>query len=290
VRRLGVVLLGAALVTSAVGLGVGPAGAARDGSAARRVVEAVTPAFPTSMAALGDSITEAYNSLSAFAPFKSEPQYSWSTGYAGPKIVDSQYLRLLAVDPAIRGHAHNDSVVGATVSGLAAQVAEAVKQRVEYVTILIGANDICTRSISSMTPVATFAQTFAGDLAALFKGLPQGSHVSVYSIPNLFELWSLFHTNRSAQYAWSFGICQSMLSPTNTPADRTAVLNRENAFNSALATACAKHPTCRWDRLAVFNSELTSSTLSFDYFHPSVKGQGQLSQITWAASWWPSSR
>lgn len=289
-RRLSVVLLGVALAAGAVALAVGPAGATRASSSMRRAGVAVAPPLPTSMAALGDSITEAYDSLGTVALIRPEPQFSWATGYAGVKIVDSQYLRLLAGNPAIRDHEHNDSVVGANVSGLAAQVAVAVKQKVKYVTILIGANDLCTNAISAMTPVGTFAQTFASDLAALFKGLPAGAHVSVYSIPNLFLLWELFNTNKSAEYAWSFGICQSMLSPANTPADRTTVLNREKAFNNALAKACKKYPTCRWDNLAVFNEKLTAGSVSFDYFHPSLRGQAQLAQITWATSWWPSAK
>jgi lysophospholipase L1-like esterase len=170
-------------------------------------------------------------------------------------------------------------------------VAVAVRQRVKYVTILIGANDVCTNAITAMTPVGTFAQTFRSDLATLFKGLPAGAHVSVYSIPNLFRLWQLFNGNRSAEYAWSIGtICQSMLSSANTAAERTTVLNREEAFNSAMATACKKYPACRWDDLAVFNEKFTAASVSVDYFHPSVRGQAQLAQTTWAASWWPTSK
>jgi len=42
------------------------------------------------------------------------------------------------------------------VIDLADQVTEANAQAVAYVTILIGANDACTRTVDRMTSVATF--------------------------------------------------------------------------------------------------------------------------------------
>lgn len=254
-------------------------------------MKAIVPAYPASMAALGDSITQAFDSLGYLGVLQSEPQLSWATGYASAKTVDSQYLRLLVVDPKIKGHGYNDAVVGARVGGLGAQVAEAVKQKAQYVVILMGANDACTRTIPEMTPVATFSRTFAGDLATLMKGLPKGAHVFVSSIPNLFQLWSIFHADRTAEQRWALGICQSMLSPADTPADRLLVLNRERSYNAALASSCGKYPSCRWDGLAVFDYKFTRSEVNaLDYYHPDVQGQNRMAAITWAKSWWPRSR
>ncbi len=247
--------------------------------------------YPTSMAALGDSITQAFDSLGYGGILQAEPQYSWATGSASARLVDSQYLRLLAVDPKMRGHEHNYSVTGAKVSGLGTQVAQAVRQRVGYVVILMGANDVCTRTISGMTPVATFARVFSSDLATLVKGLPKGAHVFVSSIPNLFQLWSIFHTDRTAQGRWALGICQSMLAASNTTADRALVLKREEAFNSVLGSTCHRYAVCRWDNLAVFHNNFTRAELNpLDYFHPNLLGQNRLAAITWTHSWWPFSK
>jgi hypothetical protein len=242
------------------------------------------------MAALGDSITQAYDSLGTKQKLTSEPQYSWATGYASANIVNSQYLRLAAVDPAIKGNEYNDSVVGAKVSGLLAQANLAISQKAQYLVILIGADNVCTQTIAGMTPVSTFAEIFRTDLATLMKNLPD-AHVFVSSIPNLFQLWSILHDNPSAEGIWSFGICQSMFAKTNTPADRALVLEREEADNGALATACKRYAHCRWDNLAVFNTKFTPNEVNnFDYFHPSLLGQSRLASITWAASWWPNAK
>ncbi|MDA8265227.1 MAG: GDSL-type esterase/lipase family protein [Actinomycetota bacterium] len=247
--------------------------------------------YPTSMAALGDSITQAFDSLGYRGILQAEPQYSWATGYANARLVDSQYLRLLAVDPKIKGHERNYSVTGAKVSGLGAQVAQAVRQRAGYAVILIGANDVCTRTIAGMTPVATFARVFSSDLATLVKGLPKGAHIFVSSIPNLFQLWSIFHTNATAEARWALGICQSMLAASDTSADRAFVLKREEAFNSVLGSTCRHYATCRWDDLAVFHNSFTTAELNtLDYYHPNLLGQNRLAAITWAHSWWSSSK
>jgi hypothetical protein len=57
--------------------------------------------------------------------------------------VGSHYERILAVKPVIYGHSYNDPVSGAKMSGAPGQAAKAVGQQAEYVTTLMGANDLC---------------------------------------------------------------------------------------------------------------------------------------------------
>src|SRR5688572_7580892 len=57
--------------------------------------------LPSSMVALGDSITAGYAACVALAPC---PRSSWSTGDA---LGGSHYRRLLDANPAIRGNARN---------------------------------------------------------------------------------------------------------------------------------------------------------------------------------------
>lgn len=291
-RHVGVLSVCAALAAAAAVVAIAPAGAAGPPPSSQSAKAGAAPKLPTSMAAIGDSITQAFDSLGSKGFLKSEPGLSWATGFSSRAKVNSQYLRLLAVDPAIRGHEHNDSVVGATISGVGAQVAEAISQHAQYVVVLIGANDLCTHTVSEMTPLRTFAETFATDLATLISGLPKSAHITVYSIPNLFRLWSLFHSDAAANFAWTYtptGICQSMLAKKGTNEDRDAVLAREKAFNAALAAACAKYSTCKWDRLTVFNERYSAGDVNtLDYFHPSVSGQNRLAALTWSASWWPA--
>ena len=245
------------------------------------------PAYPSSMAALGDSITRAYDVCCSYAD---HPEKSWSTGSASDTIT-SHYERLVALNPAISGHAANLAVTGAKMAAGATQAGNLTSD-VGYVTILLGANDVCTSSISTMTPTATFTTQFQSTLDTVHSKAPNAL-VFVSSIPNVYQLWSTLHTNLAARLVWaSAKICQSMLSSSNTEAQRQTVAAREGEFNNALQSVCtsaAYSGFCRWDGLATYNVAFSSSQVStLDYFHPNESGQALLAVKTWGASYWGS--
>jgi len=244
---------------------------------------AATP-LPNSMAALGDSITRAADVCCWYGD---HPADSWSTGNGRRDGVTSQYERLVALHPKITNHQFNDAVSGARASGLSLQVSAALTQKPAYVTLLIGANDLCTSSISRMTSTADFDRQVSASLAALHKGLPRAK-IFVSSIPNIHQLWSVLHGSWAARSVWSSaGICQSMLASTNTETQRAQVVTRESAFNQILSAACARYEQCRWDAYATYKHSFSASQVSkLDYFHPSLSGQAALAQVTWDASWW----
>jgi lysophospholipase L1-like esterase len=242
-------------------------------------------AYPNSMASTGDSITRAFDSTWNGCVLVSCPQYSWSTGSSS--TVNSQYLRLVALNPQLSGNAYNDAKVGANMSLLDGQMKTAAAQGAEYVTVLMGANDACTSSIATMTPTRTFAIEFNQALTDFFAAEPN-AHVYLSSVPNIYWLWSILHTNRAARTAWAtYRICQSMLSDTNTEVQRQQVLAQVQAYNRALPYVCSAFPNCRWDNLAGYNFQFTPDMIStIDYFHPNVTGQAAIAGVTWAASYW----
>jgi lysophospholipase L1-like esterase len=252
---------------------------------------AATIALPNSIASTGDSITRAYDSTSNGCFLSDCPQYSWSTGTAGKTSVNSQYLRILAANSAVRNNVYNDAKTGAKMVDLDGQLKTAASQGVQYATVLMGANDVCTSSISTMTATSTLQSQFQTALTDFFAADPN-AHVFVSSIPNVYQLWSLEHTNGTAEFEWqSFGICQSMLSSSNTEADRQTVVAQEQADNNALTTVCAQFANCKWDNLATYNyAFMTSDISTIDYFHPSISGQNTLAGITWGASYWPTTK
>jgi lysophospholipase L1-like esterase len=202
----------------------------------------------------------------------------------------SHYERLVALQPDIAGHGSNNAVTGARASGLSGQVSRALAQDPDYVTILIGANDLCTPSALSMTSTADFTNQVSAALDALHQGLPQAK-IFVSSIPNIHQLWSVLHGSWVARTVWSTaGVCQSMLASANTDRDRQQVVTREAAFNQVLSKACAQYSQCRWDGYATYNLAFSASQVStLDYFHPNRSGQAALAQVTWNASWWGGS-
>jgi lysophospholipase L1-like esterase len=246
---------------------------------------AATPPLPDSMAAIGDSITQAVDVCCFFGNW---PGHSWSTGNAPLDGIASHYERVRAQNPAIRGHRWNNAVSGARMADAPAQARRTVDQGAQYVTILMGANDLCGWD-GTLTPTATFRSQFAETLDILQAGLPD-THVFVASIPNLHQLWSILRANPVAQVVWqAAGICPSMLNFFNSAADRQAVIDREHELNRVLDEVCATWSNCRFDNYLTYNYDFIPSMVSrLDWFHPSLTGQATLAALTWNASWWGS--
>lgn len=252
-------------------------------AAAPAAAEPEVTGYPSSIASTGDSITRAFNLC--FFPFTDCPSASWSTGTN--TTVNSHYRRILAVNPPISGRNFNDAVSGADMADLNAQARSAVAQRAQYVTILMGANDVCASSEAGVTDPEVFEQQFRTSMATLSTGLPN-ARFYVVSIPRVYRLWQALRGNASARFVWTlFGICQSMLAnPGSTaPADeqRRLRVDAKNAeFNLRLAEVCAEYVHCRFDNNTVFNYPFTATHVTTrDYFHPSISGQTVLAAETW---------
>jgi lysophospholipase L1-like esterase len=236
------------------------------------------------MASLGDSITRGFNACGWYSDC---PNESWSTG--GDSAIGSHYVRILKKNAAISGRNLNDARSGAKAVDLDGQAATAVSQGVEYVTVLMGANDACTSSESTMTPVSTFRAQVEAALTRIQNGLPN-ARVFVSSIPDIKRLWFIGKDSSSARSAWSgFGICQSMLANPQSTAQadvdrRARVQQRVIDFNTQLQQVCALNPHCKYDGNATFSYQFVFSQVSgWDYFHPNKSGQTALASTTYAA-------
>jgi len=244
-------------------------------------IAATSAPVPNSMAALGDSITRAFG---ACGEVEDCPKDSWSTG--SDAAVKSQYKRIAKINPAIRGHAFNVAVSGAQVADLQGQAATAVADNVDYVTILIGANDACTDTVADMTPVTTFRADLAQAMDTLSTGLPNAS-IFVASIPDIYRLWQLASPIKRARQIWKFfNVCQSMLAdPLSTKPGaegrRQKVLQREMDSDKQIAQECVLHANCVTDHGAVFKHQLSLSEIgTIDYFHPGLAGHAELAKVT----------
>ncbi|MCU0300884.1 MAG: GDSL-type esterase/lipase family protein [Candidatus Nanopelagicales bacterium] len=243
-----------------------------------------TLGVPESITALGDSITAGVHVNRLLL---TEPAYSWSTGTNS--TVNSLYSRL---EPREGGTMvrTNGSKSGAKAADLPGQAAAVVNRTgVDVVTILIGANDACTSTVSGMTSPTAFRGSIDMALATLRdKGIEQ---VAIASIPDINKLWELYKGSSSARFTWGlYRICQSLLAnPLGTSqADvqrRAAVQTRVKEFNAQLALACAAAEIpCRFDGHAVFTTPFVKTDVSTaDYFHPSRYGQAKLAATTYTA-------
>jgi lysophospholipase L1-like esterase len=243
---------------------------------------AIAEPLPKRIAAVGDSITTATDvAWCCVDPNGGNPQYSWSTG-TDPAVY-SHYQRLLAARGRPPSAALNAAVPGADSSDLAAQFAQVSAFGADYVTVLMGGNDICW----SPTPLDVFRQRVETAFANYFAAAP-AARVFVSSIPNIYRLWTVLRTDPLAQLTWNaFNVCPEMLSASATEEQRLALLQLEMNFNDVLASTCGRYAGCRWDGYATFTYPFQRSDVStVDYFHPSIQGQNTLATITWNVSYW----
>ncbi|MDP9796502.1 lysophospholipase L1-like esterase [Catenuloplanes nepalensis] len=241
--------------------------------------------LPASMAALGDSITAGYGTCATLVACV---RNSWATGF--DPDVDSHYLRIRAANPDITDQAHNFAKAGARAADLAGQADAAVRTGAAYVTIMIGANDACRANPGAMTPVADFRAQVDAALNTIKDGLPE-AEVLVASVPDVYRLWELGHTDERAVAAWNRGICQSMLGDPTSLADqdqdrRREVDGRIEDYNRELRRACREFgDRCRDDEGAVHRVRFTLDLVNhLDFFHPNVAGQAAIAEKTYMFS------
>ncbi|MFD3522829.1 SGNH/GDSL hydrolase family protein [Streptomyces sp. NPDC058653] len=235
---------------------------------------------PTSIAALGDSITRGFDACGVLSDC---PEVSWSTG--SDATVRSLALRLLG-KPAVAKNSWNYARTGATVGDLAQQMTRAAAHRPDLVTVMVGANDACKDEVALMTPVEEFRASFEESMRRLRERAPK-TQVYVASVPDLKRLWSEGRENPLGRQIWKLGICSSMLDDSQSMAAaaqkrRSTVQARVVAYNKVLKDVCAKDLRCRYDGGAVFDYRFTGDQLSvWDWFHPSKNGQGKLADIAY---------
>ncbi|MET9722481.1 SGNH/GDSL hydrolase family protein [Streptomyces zaomyceticus] len=235
---------------------------------------------PGSVAAVGDSVTRAFDACSVLADC---PEVSWATGT--DSAVNSLAMRLLGPEK-VAGRSWNLARTGARMVELPEQMAGAAARRPELVTVMMGANDACRPTPALMTPVDDFRTHFETALARLRKGAPK-AQVYVASVPSLMHLWSTGRVSPMGLEVWKLGICGSMLADAENlgaaaERRRAEVQDRVVAYNRVLSEVCAKDERCRYDGGAVFGFRFDGGQLSpWDWFHPSRDGQARLAELAY---------
>lgn len=230
---------------------------------------------PASIAALGDSITRAFNA--GRIPFRDGPSYSWATGTQVASPARRLRVRLT----------YNDARDGARMRDLPGQASRAGDQQAEHVLILMGANDVCHGGVTAMTSVARFRSDFEAAMQILTTRLPD-ARIQVLSIPDLYRLWQIEKGRFLARTAWRFlHPCEALLvrPQSSAPEDvarRAFVRNRMISFNRVLGEVCIEYVQCTYDGGAVFRTRFDRGDVSSrDFFHPSRDGQERLAEVAW---------
>jgi lysophospholipase L1-like esterase len=233
------------------------------------------------LAALGDSITAGVN---ACGKQSTCAEASWVTG--SMPAVKSVALRIGGLSgnsPVV----YNFAKSGAKASQLGDQVTQAVAEKPQLITIMIGANDICRSSVGAMTSVDAFTTSLSGALDTITKDLPD-THVFLVSVPDLPSLVELGASDPVATALWTKSKqCSALLARAGSTATADVerlktISTRIDGYNKAIQSLCSAHPRCGTDQQAVHADSFTSADIStVDYFHPSAQGQALLASSVW---------
>jgi lysophospholipase L1-like esterase len=218
-------------------------------------------------------------------------EYSWSTG----TLVNSHYQRLVALNPALAGHATNAAESGATILRFVTQVNTFAASRPDYVTVLTSSNDICRgdpppgnpSQHNPPTAVADFAARFRAGMDALFAASPN-SRVLVASLENLESIRNAVLA-RNPSATWQPALCRDAFF-NRSDAERAMLMNRLAEYNTVLQTQCATYTNCLFDGFALTNHVWSPSEVGPDNLHPSVAGEEMMAQVlfdvgyTWATT------
>jgi lysophospholipase L1-like esterase len=234
--------------------------------------------YPSSIAVLGDSDSTGYNSA---IPARDAKANSWLTG-TNP-AVDSIYLRLLALDPKIRGRNANWATDGAKAVDMVGQAQAALSTHPELVVLALATNDFCG---DDDTPVPIFRSQITRALAVLSRGLPN-ARLFVVSVPYTGESFygALAPIPAARAATEGTGPCDPNWDASGNPdLQHLAHIDQlEGLYNAARAAACAQFIHCRYDGGALTKITGDASDFSSDWGHPSVSGLAKF-----AAAVWPS--
>ena len=254
---------------------------------------------PKHLYSTGDSITRAFD---ANLP-ADNLNLSWVNGYFG-------FWENLFGLPDIKAHnqridanwgtSGRTNVIaaqnGARVDDLVAQASGAAGRDVTYATVMLGGNDVCRDTIADLPTDAQFEADFTAGMDTLLENMADGSTVQVVAIPDVKRLYDIGIDKTALGITdcatlWQLTVlgfpCGSMLSPSNTEADRLYVRQRNIGYNAILASVtaqkAAQHPKKFISYTDVtFTYPFQAGDISnIDCFHPSTSGERLIAKGTW---------
>jgi lysophospholipase L1-like esterase len=241
-----------------------------------------TIAFGTqklTMAAVGDSITRGFNSGAAMA----QPQRSWSLGWEdGPVLSHRQRLEALG----LRVSAVDVSRSGATSRDLAGQIARLMKfKQLDYVTFLIGANDVCDWSDEHGESLQKFEDRLRNAMSRLVTHSPEVK-ILLVAIPDMLNLWEVASSQR-CQAKWSVTqFCPRLLGRRVTDLGRQNFADRLADANHVLGLVANEFPeNVKFVHRAASLEFEWRHISRLDCFHPSAEGQAYIAEETWRDGW-----
>ena len=228
---------------------------------------------------LGDSITSAFNTR--FLGSTANKRYSWSTGSSSK--INSHYTRLKNV-LSRKIKALNLARNGAHTVDIVDQYKRVADRRIDYLTILVGANDLCEWSSDHAEDLLRLSI----DLRyVVSRAIASNKKIKIV-MPSVPDMYHLYREGKNrCQFKWDFfAACPRLLSSASNELRRQRFVEQLNDINNLLGRIAADYPANIKYIDKVYDFKFSKEHVSsIDCFHPSIRGQSELAKITWLHGW-----
>jgi GDSL-like Lipase/Acylhydrolase len=255
-------------------------GAASTATPASAPHVASTPGYPDSIVVIGHSGATGEDS-DPTQPHVEIRANSWATG-TNP-AVHSVYQRILAKNPAIRGHNFNLAQGGATVEQLIAQDRNAVQLKPKPQLVLIQTIDNDIACPANAADYASFRSKLLSVLQVLARGLPMAKMFIVSQLGLPTTEWQTYTLAQRRQFGGT-APCD-YLNPQGKVVARklTRLVHIIRGYEAQVNAACAQVPRCSFDGPIYTRQVHRRKYVSEDLNHLTVAGHAWAARVAWAA-------
>jgi lysophospholipase L1-like esterase len=230
------------------------------------------------MGALGDSITTAFNSYHLF----SEKDGSWSTGDEKYPDFESHKMKIeKLIEKPVK--AFNMAIPGATAESLVRQVKKLLRHapKPDYVTILIGANDVCSWDSEFQEDLEDYKNNVIFAVKKIINANPHAK-ILLVPIPNMNRLYELGKYKESCRVVWDLiPLCKPLFDWNVTDNERGQFAERVKDINSKLKEISELYPSNAFYYEVLEEVNFDEKHVSeIDCFHPSAYGQKMIAEYT----------
>ena len=243
----------------------------------------VQGAKPYIVGVLGDSVSAGFNALR----YGDNREFSWAGGLDSQFQVQSHARKLQHLMPLRQIEVHNEAFVGADSKNMARQTARLLRVSPDYVTIGMGANDVCEWSEDYLASLGTYEASL---VAAIEKIIAKNPDVKIVlaPVPSLRLMYELGRQRSGCQDKWeTIGVCRPLLASGLTGEDRERFFARHQHLNQVIESTATRFARNVKFAHALADTVFEQSSVSpLDCFHPSISGQNLISDQSFDPSWY----
>jgi lysophospholipase L1-like esterase len=238
---------------------------------------------PYVVGALGDSISAGFNALR----YGDNRDLSWSGGLDAGGLVQSHARRIKSLLGDRNVVVVNEAFVGAESYQLPRQASRLLRVKPDYVTIAIGANDVCTWYEDYLPKLELYQKHLKGVINQIIAA---NSNVKIVlaPVPSIPLMYDLGSQRAGCQAKWdTMGVCKPLLAKDRTPEQRLEFVSRYRHLNQVIAEIAGLYPANIRFASALSESVFDVSMISpLDCFHPSIKGHNLISELSFDPTWY----